>query len=841
MAAPDIAPAGNRARPPARRRRGHKVSRGHPELRGRRVLRGAAMVVALLAVAALAAGLWVRHRLAADLPATSGRLAVRGLAAPVTIARDALGVPAIRGASRRDVAFATGFVHAQERFFQMDLLRRRAAGELSELFGKPTLPADRAMRRHLFRARARRVLAASAPDVRDLLAAYAAGADAGLRALQSPPFEYLVLRAEPRPWRPEDSVLVLFAMFTQLEDVDGAIEETVTLMHDELPEGLFRFLNPPATEWEAPLAGTPPPAPPPPGPEVFDLRRQAPSTAGPSAAALDGGFRREAAGAPRLLASNGWAVAGRLTAGGGALLANELHLALGVPNLWYRASLSWPGAQGAPARVAGATLPGSPAVVVGSNGQVAWGVTNSVLDTSDLVLLDVDPSRPDLYRTPAGPRRFVHHPEVIRVKGETDERLAADWTEWGPVVGKDSRGRLCAVRAAVDEEGAADFEILRLESAAGVEQALDAANRSGIPALNFVAADRAGRIGWTVAGRLPRRVGFVGFDGEVATAWSDGAHRWDGLLPPAEVPRIVDPPGGRLWTANNLVLAGEAGARLPGGHFVLGARARQIRDDLAAIPRATVDDMRRIQLDDRALFLARWRDLLLRVLTPQAVAADPRRRELRDLADHWGGRAAVDSAGYRMVRTFRILLARDVFAPLTAACRKAAPAFSYQDFSNQYEGPLWQLVTQRPPNLLDPRYKSWDEQLLAAADEVIALFAPQGPRLADRTWGERNQSAIDHPLSAALPLVGRRLSLPPRPLPGDHDMPRVQEPSYGATLRMVVSPGREEEAIFQMPGGESGNPISSHYADEYDAWAAGAAAPFLPGRTVAVLELVPGR
>jgi len=821
----------------------------------RRLLRragiGLGILAALLAVLGVAGDLWVRHRLRADLPRTSGRLAVAGLAAPVTVLRDALGIPTLRGANRRDVAFATGFVHAQDRFFQMDLLRRSAAGELAELFGAVALRSDRAMRIHLFRQHARRVLAGAAPDLQALLAAYAAGVNAGLGALASPPFEYLVLRAEPRPWREEDSVLVLFAMFTQLEDVNARVEAAKTLMHDRLPAGLFAFLDPAATDWDAPVAGPEPAAPPPPpGPEVFDLRRQPPARlarlarpprpadAAPPSVEADGAPAAPFAAASPRLASNGWAVAGRRTADGGALLANDLHLGLAVPNVWYRAELSWPAAEAGapPRRVVGVTLPGTPAMVVGSNGEVAWGVTNSVLDTSDLVLLDLDPKDPRRYMTPSGPRPLVRHQEVLKVRGGPDQQLAVDWTEWGPVVGKDWRGRPRAVRAVVDEDGAADFEILRLEDVTGVEQALDVASRSGVPSLNFLAADRAGRIGWTVAGRLPRR---VGFDGEIATSWSDGARRWDGLVPPAAVPRVVDPASGLLWTANNLVLAGAAAAPLGRGEFVLGARARQIRDDLLALPRATVEEMRRIQLDDRALFLTRWHDLLLSVLTPQALAADPRRRELRRLVESWGARASVGSAGYRMVRAFRLAVGRDAFAPLTAACLAADPEFRYAENVNQYEGALWQLVSRRPPNLLDPKYKSWDEQLLAAADEVVKTFAPQGPRLADRTWGERNTAAIEHPLSEALPLVGRRLSMPPRQLPGDDDMPRVQGPAYGATLRVVVSPGREREGFFQMPGGESGNPISTHFGDGYQAWVEGAAAPLLPGAPVSRLDLVP--
>ncbi len=835
----------------------------------RRAGRIAGLLALAAALAVAAFSLWVRHRLVADLPRTAGRLAVAGLGAPAAIERDARGIPTLRGASRRDVAFLTGFAHAQDRYFQMDLLRRRAAGELAELFGRPALASDRSVRIHLFRRQARRVLSASAPDVRRMLEAYAAGANAGLAALAAPPFEYLVLRASPAPWRAEDSVLVLYSMFLQLEDVNGATEASLSLLHDRLPEALFRFLSAPsAPEWEAPVAGEPPAAPPLPGPAVVDLRRGLPARAaagggreehGPRAAtggnseerngratvassreergghAVADGYREERGS--RAAASNSWAVAGAWTADGHALLANELHLTLSVPNIWYRAVLTWPAAApGAPPhRLAGATLPGAPLLVVGSNGRVAWGLTNSVLDTSDLVLLDADPGHPGFYLTPQGPRPFERHAEVLRVRGEADRPLDAEWTVWGPVVDRDARGRRRAVRAVVDEPGGADFEFVRLETAATVDEALDAARASGVPALNLVAADSAGRIGWTIAGRLPRR---AGFDGETAASWADGARSWQGLLPPAAVPRLADPPAGRLWTANNRVLAGAAAAPLGRGNFVLGARARQIRDRLLALPRTTADDMRRLQLDDRALFLARWHDLLLAVLTPRAVAADPRRGELRQAVESWGGRAAVASAGYRMVRSFRALVARAVFAPLTAPCSAADPDFDYEGTVNQHEGPLWRLVSERPPHLLDPRFKSWDELLLAQADRLIARFQGRGP-LAARTWGERNTAAIDHPLSGAIPWLGQRLSMPPRPLPGDDDMPRVQAPDFGASLRLVVSPGREEEGIFEMPGGESGNPLSDHYGDLYDGWVQGAAVPLLPGRTVTVLALVP--
>lgn len=793
----------------------------------RRTALGVAVLAGLIGVGGVGGGLWLRDQMQDNLPRVDGRLDVAGLGGPVRIDRDAFGVPTLAGASRRDVAFATGFVHAQDRLFQMDVLRRRSAGRLSEVMGDLTLEADVQVRKHRLGVVARQALAASPPEVRALLDAYARGVNAGIASLGEIPFEYLLLRSEPTPWTAEDSLLVLLTMYLQQTDPEGSFESTLGLMRDRLPEPLFAFLTPRGTEWDAPLAGSAFPSVPLPGPEAVDLRRK-PAAAARAASVETGAVRRAA--------SNLWALAGRHTADGRPLLANDLHLDISVPNLWYRLSLVWPAPEGGARRVTGMTLPGAPAVVIGSNGRVAWGVSNSGVDVTDVVLLDVDPARPDTYRTPGGPRRFERHREVVRLRGGEERVVEVAWTVWGPVSGKDHAGRARAVRWVGHHPAAVSFEILRLETARGVGEALAIAQRSGVPPLNFVAADAEGHIGWTIMGRVPRR---VGFDGRLPGSWADGARGWEGLLPPAEAPRVLDPAEGRIWNGNNRMVDGEALARLGDGGYRLSARARQIRDSLRTLGRATSEDMRRLQLDDRALFLQRWRDLLLEALTPEAVAADPRRRELRDLVEKdWPGRAAVDSAGYRMVRTFRTFLAGQVFGALTAPCKEAVPEFDYPLSFDQWEAPLWRLVAERPPHLLDPRYETWDDQLLAAVDEVLDYFEPQGP-LRERTWGERNTAAIRHRLSSVLPGAGRWLDMPAEPLPGDDHMPRVQDPVYGATIRMVVSPGREQEGFYNMPGGESGNPLSPHYRDAHAAWVRGDAIPFLPGPTVHRLELRP--
>lgn len=794
--------------------------------RWRRVFRTAGVVLALLVLVAAAGGLWLRSRLVASLPQLEGERPLPGLAAAVTVERDGLGVPTIRGANRLDVARALGFVHAQDRFFHMDLLRRSAAGELAEVVGPPVVKADREIRVHRLRDVARRVVERASAGERAVVDAYTEGVNAGLGALGSKPFEYLLLRAEPAAWRAEDTVLVVLAMFVRLQDEKGRRESDLGVVADVLPPPLFEFLAPRGTEWDAPVAGEPFSQPKVPGAEVFDLRTQPELPKVAAAAPLE---------PEPVLGSNNWAVAGSRTADGRAILANDMHLGIAVPNTWYRASLVW-SEGGEERRITGVTLPGTPVVIVGSNGHVAWGFTNSYGDFGDLVVVETDPKDKNSYRTPDGPRRIERVTERIRVKGATDETLVVEQTIWGPVVDHDHRGRPRAMRWVAQDPDAVNMGHFRLESARSLDEALTLANQSGIPAQNFVCADASGRIGWTIIGIIPRR---VGFDGRLPGSWADGTRRWDGWLEPEEHPRIVDPPGGLLWTANARVVDGEMLAKLGDGGYDLGARARQIRDDLRELGKATERDMLRVQLDDRALFLARWRDLLLRTLTPEAAAKDARRAEFRKHVEAWGGRAAVASVGYRLVRGFRLFLMDQVMEALTASCKKADSRFVYQRIP-QLEGPLWALVSERPAHLLDPRFKTWDDQLLAAVDSTIDYMLKIGGPLGQRTWGERNSPSFPHPLSRAVPLLSRFLDMPAQPMPGDANMPRVQDGEEGASERLAVSPGREADGYFHMPCGQSGHPLSPHYADSQPAWLKGEPTPFLPGPPAHTLRFLPG-
>ena len=307
------------------------------------------------------------------------------------------------------------------------------------------------------------------------------------------------------------------------------------------------------------------------------------------------------------------------------------------------------------------------------------------------------------------------------------------------------------------------------------------------------------------------------------------------------MPHIVDPQSGRLWSANNRVLSGEALALVGDGGYAPSHRAKQIRDALLALEDVTPGDLLHLQLDDRGLYLEPWRDFVLhQVLTPQAIEGHPQRAAARRLIEAWEGRAATDSAGYRVLRGFRQQLTDHLGDSLTPACRAVDKNFDYTGIYFRFETPLWAVITGRPQHLLDPAYDSWDAYFLAAMDEVTGILTRDGKALDQAVWGQVNTARIRHPLSRAVPQLASWLDMPPDQLPGDSSMPRVQHPTFGASERMVVSPGREGEGFLHMPGGQSGNPLSPHYRDGHAAWVKGEPTPFLPGATEHQLRLVPG-
>ena len=797
--------------------------------------------IALLLLMAVAGAWWLLH---GSLATLDGKLELPGLSAPATIERDAIGTVTIHAASEIDAMRALGYVHAQERFFEMDLLRRSAAGELAALFGPVALDIDKKHRMHRLRARALDNLLVSAGDKLPLLKAYTDGINAGLADLRVRPWPYLLLRTKPDSWRLEDTILAGDAMFFELQGGDNGRELALWRIKQVVPAALYKLISADGTEWDAPLEGTPRGNVALPTADVLDLRKlPAPGIAG-SRPYVD----------PNAPGSNNFAVAGALTKDGRAILANDMHLHLRAPNIWFRARLLYPDARAVDGKVdvSGFTLPGVPGVVVGSNTHVAWGFTNSYGDWMDWVQ-DCDDANDSTCNQ--GSKSVQPVVEKIFVKNGSPFLLKiverSEGTRMPAVAGM--RAKLSLIWTA-HFPGALTLGALDMARAQDVDGAIRVANHAGIPAQNLLVADSSGRIAWTIAGRIPAAFSYAGCDRQAPAKFQPppGAPPPPGLsLPSASPdspctawggnwaqhnPAILNPASNRLWTANNRVADGADLAMIGDAGYALGARARQIRDDLFAKNTFTEKDLLAIQLDDRTLFLERWWKQL-RALVQSS--SDPALKRIEALTRQWDARASANAVSYRIVRAWRQAVLTRIQDGLMAPAQVALGKEFVMPDLPQLEGVAWELLTQQPTHLLPRKFGDWNALLTDAARDAVSELEKKGP-LAQRRWGERNRAAICHPLAGALPsFLKRFLCMPANALPGDSNMPRVAAPDFGASERMVVSPGHEADGIIEMPGGQSGNPLSPFWGAGHEAWLQGKPTPFLPGKKAHVLTLHP--
>lgn len=798
---------------------------------------GRGLLLLVFLVAILAGGIWWQLR--ASLPQLDGQARVTGLSGRVIVERDALGAPTIRAANRVDAARALGFLHAQDRFFQMDLMRRVASGELAELFGEAALKQDQAARLHRFRARAERVREMSPSATRALMEAYADGVNTGLRSLGASPPEYLLLRAHPQPWRPEDSCLVAYAMFMSVQDATGRDDLHEALLHQVLPPAAVEFFGWHARSWEAPLDGSQLPQARLPAPGEFSYASLGPANnaaSGKASARLSNPGQLLAAGGAaanedeEMPGSNNWAVDGKVSGTGAAIVCNDMHLGLTVPNTWYRARMIYQDAELGEQDLAGMTLPGAWMMVLGSNRHIAWSFSNPYVDMTDLVRLEIDPANPRRYRTPDGWREFERYEQAIRVRGGADANFAVEETIWGPVVPAPGLEGQYALAWVGHFPEALVSNLSEMERVRDVPTALRVAPSMGCPVSNFIIGDREGNIGYTLIGALPQR---FGLDGGVPASWADGSRGWRGLLPPESYPRIFNPPGGRLWAANNRILGTPGYLALNPDFQDPGARARQIRDDLQALDHASETNLWSIYHDDRALFLARWQALLLSVLD-RGAGTNADWREVRGLVANWGGRAAPESPGYRLVHDFRRRTLDLLFEPVNQRLAGLAPGVSAGN-----EDAAWVLIKEQPAHLLNPRFASFDALLAGAVDGVLAQLRGEHLTAAEATWGRVNALKMRHPMSLVLPKLAGWLDMPAELMHGDAHMPRVQGPSFGSSERLVISPGHEEQALFDLPGGQSGHFLSPFYRAGHEAWVKAEPIPLLPGPALHTLALVP--
>lgn len=777
----------------------------------------------------------VYYFLTQSLPQLNGTISAP-ITEQVTVTRDQQGTAQLTGGTRADVSYALGFLHGQERFFQMDLLRRNSAGELSELFGSLALNHDKKIRVHQFRQRvASYVLALTAPQ-QEILKQYTKGVNDGLSQLGAEPFEYALLQVSPTKWQLEDSLLVLYSMYIDLQQQYAGREATLGLLSDLLAKDMYAFLTPEGSKWDAALDDSQYSSAAIPSSNFSSNNLQAHHTVGSKFNLFpdpDEGFK----------GSNNWAVSGQISKTGSAIVADDMHLGIAVPNIWFRASLRYQH-QGREIELDGVTLPGTPAVVVGSNHKVAWGFTNSYGDWSDLIRLVLNQDGTQ-YLTPNGFKPFEYEQEKIAVKGQPATEVTIKLTQWGPVLGKDHNGNLIAMRWVAHDQQGINFNLLNMELTQDVNEAIAVAHTAGIPAQNIVVGDNKGNIAWTIAGPMPAKFGLdnTGSNGwAIPQDWSTGEIGWSGYLASEDYPVVLNPNNQRIWTGNSRVVGTDNYQKIGNGGYALGARSQQIRDNLLALEQFSEQDLLDIQNDDKAVFLSRWQAYLLNQVLTEQFIKDNKLQPLKGYVENWQARAAVDSVGYLFVRQFRINLRNQLFEPVEQLI-KSSPELTLSarigTIRSQIETPMWQLLNVQPEHLIPDGFESWQafsqKMALKTYDNLVNTHGD----ITAATWGAHNTTKIQHPLSKAVPALSTFLDMPREPVHGDTYMPRVQGKAFGSSQRMVISPGHEHQAIFHMPSSQSGHPLSPYYGKGHEDWVKGLASPLLPGPEKYKLEFLP--
>ncbi|WP_327173964.1 penicillin acylase family protein [Streptomyces sp. NBC_01335] len=730
---------------------------------------------------------------------------LRGLQADVTIDHGAGGVPTVRASCLSDGWAGLGHAVATDRLFQLDLLRRSAAGRLAELFGPSAVAQDIAQRRAGLTAAADRALGELPADQRAVLTAYTDGVNAVI-ATAPPPLELEVLGLAMEPWRPRDSLLVAL-LLAQMLSGDGEHHRMRALMAGSLPPDVVDFLLGESDPYLVGLDGRPA-AGRKADPPLQALRALLAEAPGPS-----GGDRQVVASDDRPWGSNALALAGSHTTDGRALLANDMHLPLGAPTLFHRAGLRWPGG-----RVDGVTVPGLPVFVTGVSTSLAWGATRLAADVVELV---------EVRRAHLATRRE----RILVLHGDPVDVEVQD-SPWGPVEGPGPDGVLLARHWVGRDPGAVDLGLGALMTAGDVDAGTRAARQSGGPPLNVLLADSGGRIAWTVSGRFPVRDG---------TGPVTPDHAWTAHRRPHELPHVTDPASGRLVSANNGVREHREVRGLAANHFS-ARRAARIGELLDA--GGTWDERRllALQSDTDAEFYAFYRDLALTVLTDPVTRADEQRGRLREAVRAWDGTARTDAIGLAVLVAWRELLRESLFAALLSRCAARNEDFVYCWHS--HESPLRAMLDDA--SLFPPPHRDQRSFLLFELDVCGGLLRHLAPETGPEAlrWGALNPTGIRHPMSRLAPELAPLLDLPQDEMPGCPESVCAARPGFGPAVRLAASPGRPAQALLNLPGGQSGDPRSPFYSDQFAAWLTAAPRPLDPppagGATTRLVPIPPG-
>ena len=771
-----------------------------------------------------------------SLPQVDGGLHVSGLSAPVSVLRDRHGVPHIRASTPEDLFFAQGYVTAQDRLWQMDMLRRHGAGELAEILGSRLIEHDRVQRYLQLRNTADNAAAHLPADQRHWLEAYALGVNAFIAANQEHlPAEFRLLRYRPRPWQVRDSLLIGLVMAQDLTTefpVKLAREAIAGTLPPELVADLY-----PVGSWRDH----------PPGQNMVDLTtpqqeiEQIPldrSQSKLAAPTLPSGF---AAGLTRLrtilnmgnppeacegcvAGSNDWVVNGTRTASGRPLLANDMHLQHTIPGIWYMADLEVAGPQAvgsaqtgsvqAGFHAAGVTLPGLPFVIVGHNDRIAWGFTNLGADVQDIYVEQVNERQE--YEDAAGWHPLQHARESIRVRGGRDLSLDVLISQHGPIITPllPHEHRALSLRWTIYDPSVDTVPYFAVGSARNWNEFCAAFSTYGGPSQNAVYADVDGHIGYHAVGMVPLRT-----NGLSPTPIADAKHEWSGYIPFDQMPQVYDPPGGILATANSRTA--------PNGYpfpitldWAAPYRNERIWKVLQDRERLRPEDMLTLETDIHS-------DLDQELAQRFAYAIDhaqrttPRLKQAADLLRAWNGDVAKDSAAASILEA-----AKRAFWPLVLQPKLGDLWSSYSWGESAFVEE--ELIANTPQRWLPPSYSShnqtWDDLLTTAVDNGLRDGgAPHD--LSKWQYGQAHPVDIEHPIYSMVPWLGKLLGAKTGtgvlPQSGDTSTVKQVGRTFGPSERFTADFSNLDASTLNIVMGQSGNPLSPWFADQWPYWYGG--------------------
>lgn len=800
--------------------------------RASRIFRNLFAGLLLLVGAGLVLSWWLVRRPLARL---DGSVAIGGVKDGVIVDRDRWGRPWIRAKSLQDAVTAQGYVTAQDRLWQMDLLRRAASGDLSDIFGELGLTYDRENRTLGMRQAAERAVADASPEIRGLLEAYARGVNDNIAERGGKlPIEFVALGYKPRAWTPADTYLISLYMYKTLTSTwkeklnrqwitekvgeerardlfvsDSPLDHFIWTAGASLPHLTSSDDAKSSTRLDERAFGRDDGAQPPFASIAWNAARN-----------FLAQFEEESS---EIIGSNNFVVSGAHTASGKPLLANDTHLQLSTPALWYIVHLTAPGVN-----VEGFALPGAPLVIIGHNERIAWGFTNSNADVEDLYIEKFSDTNPMEYFANGKMLTAEVRHEVIRVRGKPDVMLDVVVTRHGPIVHRDTAeqgGRAYALRWTALEPGGLDFGFPLLGEARDWNSFIETTRHIAGPGQNTIYADVDGNIGFTIPARIPAR---ASGDGALPVPGDTDLYEWKGYIPFEELPRVENPPDGIIATAN---------ARTVGPRYKYYLSDRQagpyrtarLYELLSGRTGLTAADCNAIQNDIVSMpnrFLASA--LLEAARTKQP--ADARAQRLVAKLAGWDARATAESVETSFVEyTRRALFVRLLQPYLGDEVTKYElwePLSVYNDVWWRDKVFLENVLRDRPAAWLPGGFANYDELLMAGADDAVAVLQKQTGQATESEWNWGRLHPLDmlHPLGRA-GLLHRLLSIGPYAQGGTIDTVRAMGVGHGPAMRFVADLSNFDGSLMEIPTGESGQYGSPYYRDQFAEWFAGRGIP----------------